>query len=743
VSQEVVLLTDLELLRESVDLECKLAAGSDGRGVVPEDFWPTYSAFANMHGGVVFLGVKEKQGQFFVTGIQDLVKVRKELFDALNNRQKVSVNLLTDEAVQEVLVEGKTVFKIEIPRARREQRPVHLTLNPFGHTFLRLNDGDRRLTDEAVKRMLAEQVDESLDVRLLPRYGLKDLDAETLRAYRQIFFNRDPTHPFNAVDNLEFLRLLGGWRADRETGESGLTLAGLLMFGEMTAIQEALPNYMLDYQERLEEGSQERWVDRLTLDGKWSGNLFDFHRKVYLKLTADLKVPFRLEHGERKDETPVHEALREALTNVLVHADYSDRASVLVVKQRDMFRFRNPGLMRIPIEAALRGGTSDCRNRTLHRMFRLAGVGEQAGTGIPKILQDWSSQHWSPPKLEDIADPNNQTVLELRMIGLFPAEVMADLRLRLGEQFDALTELERTAVALAASEGTVNHARLRTLTATHPVDISKMLQRLTQVGILESTRGRGAVYHLAGQAIVTPEEVFGPVFQEAHAAAGAPDLPENGRSLDLPENGGRSLDLPEKGSLDLPEKGSLDLPEKGVKCPDSRENGGKPLDLLEKARSLDLPENGGSLDLPENGRSLDLPENGGRSLDLPEITAAARPKHQRNADGCILHEKLALPLVDDLNELSASLRGRLETIAAEPRTKGKVPQQVMSDVLLKLCEDHLLTLRCLAALVSRKPESLRSQYLAPLVQDRKLVLAFPKTPNHELQAYRSSSGSTR
>jgi hypothetical protein len=44
---EIHTIADLELLRESVNLECKLAAGRDGKGALPEDFWPTYSAFAN------------------------------------------------------------------------------------------------------------------------------------------------------------------------------------------------------------------------------------------------------------------------------------------------------------------------------------------------------------------------------------------------------------------------------------------------------------------------------------------------------------------------------------------------------------------------------------------------------------------------------------------------------------------------------------------------------------------------
>jgi ATP-dependent DNA helicase RecG len=102
-------ITDLELLRESVDLECKLAAGRDGKGALPEDFWPTYSSFANTEGGIVVLGVSEKQGQFSIGGIANIAKVRKELFNGLNNRQKVSANLITDASVREVVLEGKTV----------------------------------------------------------------------------------------------------------------------------------------------------------------------------------------------------------------------------------------------------------------------------------------------------------------------------------------------------------------------------------------------------------------------------------------------------------------------------------------------------------------------------------------------------------------------------------------------------------------------------------------------------------
>jgi hypothetical protein len=72
--------------------------------------------------------------------------------------------------------------------------------------------------------------------------------------------------------------------------------------------------------------------------------------------------------------------------------------------------------------------------------------------------------------------------------------------------------------------------------------------------------------------------------------------------------------------------------------------------------------------------------------------------------------------------LTPALRGTLEKIV----------------IVLQLCARHFVTLRCLALLVNRKPETLRDQYLTKLVRERKLTLAFPKTPTHERQAYSAS-----
>lgn len=505
---ELQKLEDLSLLRESIDLECKAAQGSDGQGEVPKDFWPTYSAMANAHGGVVLLGLTEKSGVFSVAGLANVAKVRADLFNNLNNAGKVSCNLLTDIDVKEVLLECKTILVVSVPQASRKQRPVYLNGQPLGNTYCRLNDGDRKCDDESVKRMLAEQVEDERDARILPSFDMGDIDPESLRIYRQMLKDEKPGHPYLEQDDLTFLSSLRAWRRDRETGISGLTMAGVLMFGTWTAIQDVFPHYFVDYQERPEAKTERRWVDRLVPDGSWTGNLFEFYRRVYRKLVSDLKVPFELKDGQRQEDTPVHVALREALVNTLVHADYTGRLSVLVVKRPDMFGFRNPGRLRLPFEQVIRGGESDCRNRILHQMFLMIGLGERGGSGMPKIYSGWSSRQWRQPLLREKDDPE-QTLLELHMLDLLPASTLEELRAQLGADFDQVDSLGRMILATAMIEGVVNHARLTEICADHPHDLSLALARLERDGLLLSQgQSRGKVYHLPGAVPVSPEQVF-------------------------------------------------------------------------------------------------------------------------------------------------------------------------------------------------------------------------------------------
>ena len=411
-------LEEIKTLRESQFIECKLANGRDGKGALPNDIWETYSAFANGDGGDILLGLKEhKDGSFELYGVSNTQKVLDDLWNGLNNPQKISHNLLREHWVKVVHIDNKDLIHIHIPRSPRKYRPIYINGNPLKGTYRRFNSGDVLQNETVVRRMLAEQMEESRDERILKGFGLDDLNKETLQSYRNLLSANKTNHPWIALNEQEFLTRLGGWRRDRETGEEGLTLAGLLMFGLHRPIMEALPNYFLDYQELPDDSNEVRWLDRVVPDGTWSGNLLDFYRRVILKLEADLKTPFAIQNNIRQDDTLLHQALREAFINCLVHADYSDRASIKITKSTKGFTFRNPGIMRVPAEIALEGGESDCRNRTLHEMFLLIGLGERAGSGLPKIQQGWTEQGHSLTIYDSIT-PYDQTITELIWGGL-------------------------------------------------------------------------------------------------------------------------------------------------------------------------------------------------------------------------------------------------------------------------------------------------------------------------------------
>lgn len=78
----------IDNLREDIETEAKLAAGKDGKGALPSDFWATYSAFANTDGGIILLGVSEKEnGVFEVIGVEEPGRVLQSLWTLLNNPQ--------------------------------------------------------------------------------------------------------------------------------------------------------------------------------------------------------------------------------------------------------------------------------------------------------------------------------------------------------------------------------------------------------------------------------------------------------------------------------------------------------------------------------------------------------------------------------------------------------------------------------------------------------------------------------
>lgn len=393
----------IDMYRENNRIEAKKALGG-----LPKSIWETYSAFANTYGGIILLGVEELPDKSLrPVDLPDPDKLIKEFWNIVNNPNKTSVNVLSSKDVFVQEVDGKHIVVINVPRAERSYRPVYVDGNPLC-TYRRNGEGDYRCTKEEYQAMVRDASVRTQDMLVLNEMDMTVFNSESIRSYRQRMRLSRPGHVWEALEDEDFLLKLGAVGIGSD-GKKHPTSAGLLMFGNEYDIVREFNSYFLDYQEQYD--SDTRWTDRIiSSSGDWSGNVYDFYFRVYNKLTQDIKVPFKMEGGTRVDDTAVHQALREALANCLVNADYYGRQGLVIIKKRDQITMSNPGSFRIEIDAAKSGGVSDPRNGTMLKMFNMIDIGERAGSGIPNIFRVWRGQGWKEPVITESASPDRITL---------------------------------------------------------------------------------------------------------------------------------------------------------------------------------------------------------------------------------------------------------------------------------------------------------------------------------------------
>lgn len=408
--QKIFELTHFDEYREGNRLEVKKANGG-----LPNSLWETYSSFSNCNGGAIILGIKERDdGSWCTTHLQNRNKLLKDFWDTINNRQKVSVNLLNEENVETYEIGGDVIIVIYVAKADRAYKPVYINNDLFGGTFRRKHEGDYHCSEAEVRGMLRDQAARGMDNKILHNMNLDIFYPETVKSFRSRHAAVNPDHVWHKLDDNAYLERIGAASISDIDGKLHPTVAGLLMFGEEYKIRYEFPDYFLDYREMLDPSI--RWTDRLeSSSGEWSGNIMDFFFQMERKLLRDIKKPFKLDGITRIDETPVHKAIREALANCFANADFNFSRGIVILKDQDSIIIENPGSIITGKAQMLKGGMSEPRNSTIMKMFNLIHVGERAGSGVPNIFSIWNDEGWIPPEVEELYQPD-RTILRLSFV---------------------------------------------------------------------------------------------------------------------------------------------------------------------------------------------------------------------------------------------------------------------------------------------------------------------------------------
>lgn len=388
--------TNLDKQHENSELEFKLSTDK-----LSSDFWETYSSFSNTSGGYIILGLKEKP-RTEVVGVKNPEKMIADICNLANNPLKVSRNVIENKNIVVHDIDGKNVISIYIPELPYQKKPLYINGN-YNKTYIRKNEGDYLASDEDLRRFI-RNAQSNNDGELLDNFTIEDLNPDSILLFKNIVHKRNPSKHYLEMRNQQFLNEMGIFQIDRSDGrKEKLSLAGLLFLGKFEAITQKIPHFHLEYVNKRGIAT-ERWKDRVsTGDLNYPDlNVFDFYQIVLAKLLETIEDPFELdENSVRKSNLELATALREALGNVLIHADYQDPETMIKISVENLYyNFLNPGSMKVSQYQFFTGGVSIPRNNTLITFFRRIGASERSGTGGPDIYKFAAINKYRLPELK-------------------------------------------------------------------------------------------------------------------------------------------------------------------------------------------------------------------------------------------------------------------------------------------------------------------------------------------------------
>lgn len=310
----------------------------------------------------------------------------------------------------------------------------------------------------------------------LEHFSLDDLDADSLQKLKTLTANRYPAQNMMEMSDEDFLIRIGAATRNRSNGELILKSGIILFIGKTNVIHELFPHFLLDYFEFRNE-STHRWDYRISDDDYLNSeiNLLTFYEKAKLRLSAIANELFSLDENmtRRSDSGLTEIALREALVNTLVHADYQmNDAAVKIEANPNRFVFSNPGKMLIDPQEYFTGGTSIPRNELLMRLFRNIGAAERQGFGGCQIYESSLKRDWKQPLLQTSLMRTTLTIWTEGIIDIDPN----------------LTEQEKTILYIISSEkGIYSFSDLKNKTKLSEYYLRKSLKSLVEKVLCKKT----------------------------------------------------------------------------------------------------------------------------------------------------------------------------------------------------------------------------------------------------------------
>ena len=337
---------DEQEIKEKIKKAIKFEAESDtlefkkSKNNLPK-IYDTISSFSNTRGGLIVLGIDEKDN-FKITGVENTNEIQNKISEICTQKMYPPIRPI----ITQIDYENKKLLVVEILELKQIEKPCYYIPNGIEKgSYIRVGDNDQKMTKYEIYALQSYKSGVNEDLKSVKRAEVKDFDEEKLNKYLSVIKKEKPK--FSKKDKNGILKISNIIKEEKD-GKIYPTLAGIIIFGVYP--QQFYPQLFIACSvvpgvEIGELGSQnQRFDDNARIEGNIEEMLND--TLSFLKKNMKTKIIID-ESGKRKNipEYPLI-ALREAIVNALVHRDYSiytEKSYIKVFKYEDRIEIENPG----------------------------------------------------------------------------------------------------------------------------------------------------------------------------------------------------------------------------------------------------------------------------------------------------------------------------------------------------------------------------------------------------------------
>ena len=361
---------------------------------LPSDLWEPITAFSNMDGGIINLGIDSNCNRIGVLPSyidklqQDVVSLCSSGFN-----HKLYPDITTNK---------DNVINVYIPPVPASLRPIYSLSRglPRGGK-VRIGSINHSLDDEWIRRF-AITARGGAELQEFPGNYKSLFDEVTIKKYLNIIKNKRGA----VYQNLSLFEILTKLRA---ISLNGVTMFGLLAFSNNNSLQDiTAPTVSIAVTQYVGTTKvNPNDTEEVSLDDReFYGNAADQFENALRFIISKLPIRSRIDpEGKRREHLVIPLiAIRETLANAIVHRDYATYSSrVQVDIYSDRIEFSNPGRSLVPLEH-IETAHSETRNPLLMNYLRDLEITEQRGRGIRTIKNSLKMAGLAEPTFEHRAD---------------------------------------------------------------------------------------------------------------------------------------------------------------------------------------------------------------------------------------------------------------------------------------------------------------------------------------------------